>query len=78
MPKGKPVDLSDVDEVEEPTENVGAITKITYKANKNRGNGQHETVELEYVLIPNEEVEDAFKYLRETVEYLLDVDTTEG
>lgn len=78
MPK-KEVIIDDVED--EPTTEdtpeasdtpIGRVERFSFKTNVNKGNMQHEAIELEYVLAPDEDLEEAFDYVRETALYLLE------
>lgn len=49
----------------------GRITRVVYKTNRNLGNQEHESVELESTVGESEEVSEVFDYLKETAKYLL-------
>lgn len=57
---------------EEPETTSGRIVEITFKANKNLGNQEHNSVELTSTVGENEDVEEVYNYLKDTADYLLD------
>lgn len=53
-------------------EEKGRVFQISYRTNRQRGNHEHETLELTSTVGATESEEDVFNYLKETAEYLLD------
>lgn len=50
------------------------ITKVTFKTNKNLGNMEHESVELEYTMTPQfETAQEVFDNLRDTAYKMLGI-----